>query len=433
VRIYEVITKKKHGEELSDEEIYELISEYTAGGVPDYQMSSLLMAICLKGMNDRETATLTDAIARSGDMLDLSEFGALAVDKHSTGGVGDKTTMVVAPIAAALGCKVAKMSGRGLGHTGGTIDKLESFPGYNTSLTPDEFFDQVRRTGIAVTGQSGNLAPADKKLYALRDVTATVDSIPLITSSVMGKKLASGAGTIVLDVKYGSGSFMKTAEDAERLASKMVEIGKLCGRRVAALITSMDTPLGHAIGNILEVKEAIATLKGNGPADFTEVCLALASNIVHLALGIDPEDAKVRARAAIDNGTAYNKFVEWIGAQGGDTSLALDPERFPKAKYVYEIKAPVDGFIVHTNAEKIGLASVALGAGRATKDSLIDYSAGIILEKKTGDQVKCGDVIARLYANDESFFAEAQTILCSGVEYGEERTEGARLIHGIIR
>jgi pyrimidine-nucleoside phosphorylase len=433
VRIYEVITKKKHGEELSDEEIYELISEYTAGGVPDYQMSSLLMAICLKGMNDRETATLTDAIARSGDMLDLSEFGALAVDKHSTGGVGDKTTMVVAPIAAALGCKVAKMSGRGLGHTGGTIDKLESFPGYNTSLTPDEFFDQVRRTGIAVTGQSGNLAPADKKLYALRDVTATVDSIPLITSSVMGKKLASGAGTIVLDVKYGSGSFMKTAEDAERLASKMVEIGKLCGRRVAALITSMDTPLGHAIGNILEVKEAIATLKGNGPADFTEVCLALASNIVHLALGIDPEDAKVRARAAIDNGTAYNKFVEWIDAQGGDTSLALDPERFPKAKYVYEIKAPVDGFIVHTNAEKIGLASVALGAGRATKDSLIDYSAGIILEKKTGDQVKCGDVIARLYANDESFFAEAQTILCSGVEYGEERTEGARLIHGIIR
>ena len=433
MRIYEVITKKKHGEELTDEEIYELISEYTAGNVPDYQMSALLMAICLRGMNDREAATLTDAIARSGDMLDLSEFGALAVDKHSTGGVGDKTTMVVAPIAASLGCKVAKMSGRGLGHTGGTIDKLESFPGYNAFLTPEEFFEQVRRTGIAVTGQSGNLAPADKKLYALRDVTATVDSIPLITSSVMGKKLASGAGTIVLDVKYGSGSFMKTAEDAEKLASKMVEIGKLCGRRVAALITSMDTPLGHAIGNILEVKEAIATLKGNGPADFTEVCLALASNIVHLALGISPEEAKERAQAAIADGSAYNKFVEWIGAQGGDTSLALDPESFPKAKHVYEIKAPYDGFIVHTDAEKIGLASVALGAGRATKDSVIDYSAGIILDKKTGDTVKCGDVIARLYANDESFFTEAERILTSGVEYGKECPVGARLIHGIIR
>ena len=433
MRIYDVITKKKHGEALSDDEIRELITEYTAGNVPDYQMSSLLMAICLKGMNDRETATLTDAIARSGDMLDLSEFGMLAVDKHSTGGVGDKTTMVVAPIAATLGCKVAKMSGRGLGHTGGTIDKLESFPGYNTSLTPDEFFDQVRRTGIAVTGQSGNLAPADKKLYALRDVTATVDSIPLITSSVMGKKLASGAGTIVLDVKYGSGSFMKTADDAERLASKMVEIGKMCGRRVAALITSMDTPLGHAIGNILEVKEAIATLRGNGPADFTEVCLSLASNIVHLALGITPEEARERAEAAIKDGSAYAKFIEWIDAQGGDASFAKDPEMFPKAKYVYEIKAPCDAFIVRTDAEKIGLSSVALGAGRATKDSAIDYAAGIILEKKTGDAVKCGEVIARLYANDESFFAEAERIFSSGVEYGCERPVGARLIHGIIR
>ena len=433
MRIYEVITKKKHGEALSDDEIRELITEYTAGNVPDYQMSSLLMAICLKGMNDRETATLTDAIARSGDMLDLSEFGMLAVDKHSTGGVGDKTTMVVAPIAATLGCKVAKMSGRGLGHTGGTIDKLESFPGYNTSLTPDEFFDQVRRTGIAVTGQSGNLAPADKKLYALRDVTATVDSIPLITSSVMGKKLASGAGPIVLDVKYGSGSFMKTADDAERLASKMVEIGKMCGRRVAALITSMDTPLGHAIGNILEVKEAIATLRGNGPADFAEVCLSLASNIVHLALGITPEEARARAEAAIKDGSAYAKFIEWIGAQGGDASFAKDPEMFPKAKYVYEIKAPCDAFIVRTDAEKIGLSSVALGAGRATKDSAIDYAAGIILEKKTGDAVKCGEVIARLYANDESFFAEAERIFSSGVEYGCECPVGARLIHGIIR
>lgn len=431
--VYDVITKKKHGEPLTDGEIYELINEYTAGKVPDYQMSSLLMAICLKGMDDRETATLTDAIARSGDMLDLSEFGTLAVDKHSTGGVGDKTTMVVAPIAAALGCKVAKMSGRGLGHTGGTIDKLESFPGYNASLTSDEFFDQVRRTGIAVTGQSGNLAPADKKLYALRDVTATVDSIPLITSSVMGKKLASGAGTIVLDVKYGSGSFMKTAEDAEKLASKMVEIGKLCGRRVAALITSMDTPLGHAIGNILEVKEAISTLRGEGPSDFTEVCLSLASNIVHLALGITPEEARERAKTAIKDGSAYGKFVEWISAQGGDASLAKNPEAFPTAKYVYEIKAPCDGFIVRTDAEKIGLSSVALGAGRKTKDSPVDYSAGIILSKKTGDAVKRGEVVARLYANSEECFADAEGIFNSGIEYGDNKPVGARLIHGIIR
>lgn len=433
MRIYDVITKKKHGESLTDEEIRELICEYTAGRVPDYQMSSLLMAICLRGMDDRETATLTDAIARSGDMLDLGEFGALAVDKHSTGGVGDKTTMVIAPIAAALGCKVAKMSGRGLGHTGGTIDKLESFPGYNASLTSDEFFDQVRRTGIAVTGQSGNLAPADKKLYALRDVTATVDSIPLITSSVMGKKLASGAGTIVLDVKYGSGSFMKTPEDAERLATKMVEIGKLCGRRVAALITSMDTPLGHAIGNILEVKEAIATLRGEGPEDFTEVCLSLASNIVHLALGIDIDEARARAEGAIKDGSAYRKFIEWIGAQGGDATLAKNPELFPKAKHVREICAPADGYIVHTDAEKIGLASVALGAGRKTKDSPIDYSAGIILSKKTGDAVSCGDVVARLYANDEGCFAEAESIFNSGVEYGDEKPVCAHLIHGIIR
>ena len=433
MRIYDVITKKKQGKNLTDEEIYELISEYTRGNLPDYQMSSLLMAICLRGMDDRETATLTDAIARSGDTLDLSEFGALAVDKHSTGGVGDKTTMVVAPIAAALGCKVAKMSGRGLGHTGGTIDKLESFPGYDAALTPERFFEQVRRCGIAVTGQSGNLAPADKKLYALRDVTATVDSIPLITSSVMGKKLASGAGTIVLDVKYGSGSFMKTPEDAEKLARKMVDIGKLCGRRVAALITSMDTPLGYAVGNILEVKEAIATLKGNGPADFTEVCLALASNIVHLALGIDTEEAKKRAEAAVADGSAYDKFVEWIGAQGGDTSYALNPELFPKTEYVYEIKAPRDAFIVHTDAEKIGLASVALGAGRATKDSAIDYSAGIILSKKTGDAVKRGEVVARLYANSEECFADAEGIFNSGIEYGDNKPVGARLIHGIIR
>lgn len=430
--MYDIITKKKHGEELCEAEIREMIAAYTKGEIPDYQMSALMMAIYFNGMTDKETAILTDAMASSGETVNLSEFGELAVDKHSTGGVGDKTTLIVAPIAASLGCKVAKMSGRGLGHTGGTVDKLESFPGYNTSLSREDFFAQVRSTGIAVIGQSENLAPADKKLYALRDVTATVDSIPLITSSVMSKKLASGAGTIVLDVKYGSGSFMKTAAEAETLAQKMVDIGTACKRRVAALITNMDTPLGHNIGNILEVKEAIDTLRGNGPADLTEVCLSLASAIAHLALGISFAEARARAEESIRCGAAFGKFVEWIAAQGGDSSLTLNPSRFPVSKYSYEVCADKDGYITHMDAEKIGLASVELGAGRATKDAVIDHTAGIILSKKTGDAVRTGEVIATLYTNDESAVQRAKLELLSGIEYGDVAPAEDRLIHKII-
>lgn len=432
ISMYEIITKKKHGEALTEGEIRELITEYTAGNIPDYQMSSLLMAICLNGMNDDETATLTDAMANSGDTTDLSEFGRLAVDKHSTGGVGDKTTLVVAPIAASLGCKLAKMSGRGLGHTGGTVDKLESFPGYDTSLSPEDFFAQVRRMGIAVIGQSGNFAPADKKLYALRDVTATVDSIPLITSSIMSKKLASGAQSIVLDVKYGSGAFMSTAENAEILATKMVDIGKKCGRNVAALITNMDTPLGYMIGNILEVKEAIETLHGRGPGDFTEVCLSLASAMVHLALGVSLDEARKMAEGAIADGSAFEKFVEWIGEQGGDSELAKNPDSFPKAKIEHEIKATACGYITHMNAEKIGLASVKLGAGRITKDDVIDFTAGIKLIKKTGDAIKCGDTVAILYTNNENSIAAAEAEFLSGLKIGESEPKAEKLIYKTV-
>lgn len=432
ISMYEIITKKKHGEALTEREIRELITEYTAGNIPDYQMSSLLMAICLNGMNDDETATLTDAMANSGDTTDLSEFGRLAVDKHSTGGVGDKTTLVVAPIAASLGCKLAKMSGRGLGHTGGTVDKLESFPGYDTSLSPEAFFAQVRKMGIAVIGQSGNFAPADKKLYALRDVTATVDSIPLITSSIMSKKLASGAQSIVLDVKYGSGAFMSTAENAEILATKMVDIGKKCGRNVAALITNMDTPLGYMIGNILEVKEAIETLHGRGPRDFTEVCLSLSSAMVHIALGVSLDKARKMAEGAIADGTAFKKFVEWIGAQGGDSSLAENPEKFPKASIEYEIKIDASGYITHMNAEKIGLASVKLGAGRVTKDDMIDFTAGIKLIKKTGDAIRCGDTVAILYTNNENSIKAAEAEFLSGVKIGTDAPKTEKLIYKTV-
>ena len=318
MRFYDIIAKKRHGRALTDEEIDFFFKEYTGGNIPDYQMSALLMAICTMGMSAEETARLTAAIAASGDMVDLSRFGALTADKHSTGGVGDKTTLIVAPLAAALGCKVAKMSGRALGHTGDTVDKLESFPGYNVALSPEEFLDTVERIGLSVVGQSGNLAPADKKLYALRDVTATVDSLPLIASSIMGKKLAAGAHSIVLDVKFGSGSFMKTPESAKNLAEAMVDIGKKNGRAVSALVTNMDSPLGYAVGNILEVKEAIATLRGEGPGDLTEICIALASEMAHLALGIPIETAEAMATEALESGVAYNKFKEWISAQSGE-------------------------------------------------------------------------------------------------------------------
>ncbi len=403
--IYDIITKKKRGLSLTSEEIRFFVSGYTEGSIPDYQISALLMAICLSGMDERETADLTDAIARSGDSVDLSDFGTLTVDKHSTGGVGDKTTLIIAPIAAALGCKVAKMSGRGLGHTGGTVDKLESISGYRTTLSPCEFKEQVERIGIAVIGQSGNLAPADKKLYALRDVTATVDSIPLICSSIMGKKLPSGSHSILLDVKCGSGAFMKNSSDARVLASEMVKIGKLCGRNTAAVITDMDTPLGCAIGNALEVREAVDVLRGGGPSDLRTVSLELAALMVHLALGTPLTDARALALEALDSGKAYGKFREWISAQGGDTESVL----CGKANHSLTVLATSSGYISRTDAELIGTASVALGAGRAEKDDRIDMLAGIILHKKRGDKVDTGMPIATLYA-------ECREKLSSGAE-----------------
>ena len=428
MRFYDIIAKKRHGLPLTAEEIAFAVKEYTEEKVPDYQMSALLMAVCTMGMTATETAALTAAIASSGDTVDLSRFGTLTVDKHSTGGVGDKTTLIVAPLAAALGCKVAKMSGRGLGHTGGTIDKLEAIPGYKVSLSPHEFFDTVEGVGVSVVGQSGNLAPADKKIYALRDVTATVDSLPLIASSIMGKKLAAGAHSIVLDVKFGSGSFMKTPKDAEALARCMVDIGGANGRAVSALITNMDAPLGYAVGNALEVAEAIDTLRGNGPSDLTEICLALSAQMAHLALGISKEEASLRARDTLENGRAFEKFKEWITAQGGDAHYLDNPEKLPKAPHKADFTANTDGFISAMDTEKIGLASVVLGAGRKEKSDRIDLSAGIVFKKKTGDRVKFGEVIAALYSSDNERLALGIEELSSAISVTENQPPSLPLI-----
>lgn len=429
---YDIITKKKRGGALSREEIRDFIRGYTDGLIPDYQASALLMAICLCGMNDEETYELTMAIAESGDAVDLSEFGALTADKHSTGGVGDKTTLIVAPLAAALGCKVAKMSGRGLGHTGGTVDKLESFPGYKVTLSEEDFRRQVKKIGVSVIGQSGNLAPADKKLYALRDVTATVDSIPLITSSIMGKKLPSGAKSIVLDVKYGSGAFMKTPKDAEILAEKMVKIGRLAGRNTAALITNMDTPLGFAVGNELEVMEAISTLRGEGPRDLTEICISLAAAMAHLSLGIPYDEVEKEARSLLLSGAALSKFKEWISMQGGDASFIDNPDKFEVAKYKKELKCDTDGFVSCMDAEKIGLAAMELGAGRKTKDSVIDYSAGIVLAKKTGDRVVRGDTLATLYTSKSELIEDAERVLLDAYKFSASQNEIEKLIYKVL-
>ncbi len=431
--MYDIITKVKRKEELSREEIREFIFSYTKGEIPDYQVSALLMAIYFNGMTDRECADLTEAISDSGKRLDLSRFGDLTVDKHSTGGVGDKVTLIVAPLTAALGCKVAKMSGRGLGHTGGTVDKLESIPGYKTTLSEEEFLRQVEEHGIAVIGQSEGMAPADKKLYALRDVTATVDSIPLITSSIMGKKLASGTKTIVLDVKYGSGAFMKTPSDAEALAQNMVDIGKRCGRNMAALITAMDTPLGLAIGNSLEVIEAVEVLRGGGPCDLREICLEISSTLLSLSQNAEITEARKRAEDALNSGAAYEKFVEWISGQGGEEKYAKDPTLLPKAKFKKPVLAEKEGYIIKTDAEKIGLCALSLGAGRKTKDSVIDHSAGIILNKKRGDSVKAGEVIATLYASDEALFAEGEALIRESLTISDKNPEKSPLIYKTIR
>ena len=431
--IYELINKKKQAKPLSREEIKFLVCEYTAGNIPDYQMSALLMAICLKGMDEEETVHLTEAIAESGRTLDLSVFGELSADKHSTGGVGDKTTLVAAPIAAALGCKVAKMSGRGLGHTGGTVDKLESIPGFNSSLSPEALCAQVEKVGIAVAGQSEALAPADKKLYALRDVTATVDSVPLIASSVMSKKLAAGSKNIVLDVKFGSGSFMKTREDAEELASLMVNIAKAHGRRAAAFITDMNKPLGNAVGNTLEVIEAARTLKGDGPADLTELAISLAAAMSSLAHGTDYEYEKARAQEAVRDGSAYSTLLSWIEAQGGDIEYIKDTDKFAKAPYSSEITADADGYIGKVDAERIGLAALTLGAGRHTKEDAIDPTAGIIIHKKPGDRVKRGDAIATLYSSDMKKLSSGTEELTAVISITDTHAEECPLIHTVIK
>ncbi len=431
MRIYDIIAKKRDGYELSDEEISFFVQELTKENIKDYQATALLMAIYIRGMSDREMITLTKEMAVSGDSLDLRELGITA-DKHSTGGVGDKTTLIVAPLVASLEINVAKMSGRGLGHTGGTVDKLESIDGFKVSLTPDEFIAQVKNVGIAVVGQTGQLAPADKIIYSLRDATATVGSVPLIASSIMSKKLAAGSETIVLDVKYGSGAFMKTTDDAEILSRKMVDIGKAAGRRMAAVISDMDTPLGKNIGNALEVKEAIEVLKGEGAEDLKEVCLTLACTIVSLALGIDMASAKQKVEIALESGAAYEKFKEFISAQGGDISQIEGTDKLPKAKTVYEVLSPESGYITKMQAETIGSASVILGAGRLTKEDIIDYSAGIILHKKTGDKVEKGDVIAELHTKDENKLKDAEKLFLSALSFSETSPEKKPLIHKVI-
>lgn len=433
MRMYDIIEKKRNGEKLSPEEIEFFISGYVSGEIPDYQISALLMAIYFSGMDDEETAVLTKAMMLSGDTVDLSEFGEFTVDKHSTGGVGDKTSLVVAPVMASLGCKMAKMSGRGLGHTGGTVDKLESIPGFKTSITPEEFFEQVRKTGVAVIGSTANLAPADKKLYALRDVTATVGSIPLIASSIMSKKLAAGAHNIVLDVKIGSGAFMKTEEQGRKLAEKMVNIGKSFNRNIAAVITNMDRPLGCAIGNSLEVLEAVSVLKGNEVPDFDGVCVALASTLLSLCYGIGHEESEKRVLESIHSGAALAKFCEWITAQGGNDEFVDNPEALGTAKYITEYKAQGSGYISFMNTEMIGKAAAALGAGREKTTDSVDHTAGIVLRKKTGDAVRSGDVIAVLYTNKEASEIEAARLLSEAITYSAEKPAEESLVYGIIK
>lgn len=431
--MYDIIHKKRNGGELSEEEIRFFIEGYTDESIPDYQAAALCMAVYFRGMTPKETSILTLAMAESGDQIDLGGIEGFTVDKHSTGGVGDKTSLIVVPIVASCGGKVAKMSGRGLGHTGGTVDKLESIPGFRTELNPDDFIKQVNGIGLCIVGQTGELAPADKKLYALRDVTATVESIPLIASSIMSKKLAAGSKGIVLDVKTGSGAFMKTVEESENLAREMVAIGKSAGRSVTAVITNMDIPLGDSVGNSLEVIEAIKTLKGEGESDLTEVCLTLAAQMLSMVTGEDEKTCYSMAKGAIDNGLAINKLREMISAQGGNANVVDDYSLFKQPKYTAEIFSECDGYIEHTDAEKIGIASVILGAGREKKGDPIDPSAGIVLKKKTGDYVKKGEPLAVFYTDDEGKIEGAKQEFLDAFTFGNERTQPQKLIYKIIK
>lgn len=428
MRMYDIIAKKRDGGELTEQELAFFVRGFTEGSIPDYQASALMMAIYLRGMTARETAQLTAQMAHSGDMVDLSGIEGVKADKHSTGGVGDKTTLVVAPIAAACGVRMAKMSGRGLGHTGGTLDKLESIPGCRVTLTREAFFKQVNEIGLAVIGQTGNLAPADKKMYALRDVTATVSCVPLIASSIMSKKLASGADCILLDVKTGSGAFMKTLDDSIALAKAMVDIGEHNGRRTAALITDMDTPLGRCVGNTLEVAEAVETLRGAGPADLAEVCLALSADLLCLAGKGELAACRAMAHGALQSGAALQKLRAMVAAQGGDAAVIDDPALLPAAAHTRAVVCERDGWLSATDTERIGTAAVLLGAGRETKDSAVDLTAGIRLAKKTGDAVRQGDVLATLYANDAARFDAAEEALRGALTFADAPPAPQKLI-----
>ena len=433
MNMYELIVKKKRGGELAKGEIDWMIQEYTAGRIPDYQMSAMMMAVCFVGMSAEETKDLTLAMAHSGDMLDLSAIRGIKVDKHSTGGVGDKTTLVLAPLVASLGVPVAKMSGRGLGHTGGTIDKLESFTGFHTDLTPEQFIRNVNTIHIAVAGQTANLAPADKKLYALRDVTGTVDQMSLIASSIMSKKLASGADGIVLDVKTGDGAFMKSLDDARALAEEMVSIGKLAGKDVSAVISDMDQPLGSAVGNALEVKEAIRTLKGQGPEDLEQLVLVLGSIMtVKAGRAENTEEAERLLRDSLESGRAFEVFKAFIRAQGGDPEEAEHPELLPSAAYQEAVCAERDGFVSDIRTEEIGRICLLLGGGRETKESAIDLSVGLVLCKKKGDAVKKGEPLAVIHASDPGKLSEAKKRLLEAYEFTSQKPEAAPLIKDII-
>ncbi|PTG00121.1 pyrimidine-nucleoside phosphorylase [Staphylococcus chromogenes] len=411
MRMVDMISKKRDGHALSSEEIKFIIDGYTKGEIPDYQMSSLAMAIYFQDMTGEERAALTMAMVESGDQIDLSNIEGIKVDKHSTGGVGDTTTLVLAPLVAALGIPVAKMSGRGLGHTGGTIDKLESVEGFHVEISEDEFIQLVNEAKIAVIGQTGNLTPADKKIYALRDVTGTVNSIPLIASSIMSKKIAAGADAIVLDVKTGKGAFMQTVEDAEALAHAMVKIGNQVGRQTMAIISDMNQPLGRAIGNALELKEAIDTLKGQGPEDLTELVLTLGAQMVVLAQKAETlEDARAQLQSVIDNGAAVEKFKTFLSNQGGDASVVDDPSKLPTAKYTFELPAKQSGVVSEMVANEIGIASMMLGAGRQTKEDDIDLAVGLVLHKKIGDKVSEGESLLTIYANQEDVAAVKQKL-----------------------
>ena len=433
MNMYDLIMKKKRGLKLTNEEIRYMIDSYTKNEIPDYQMSAMMMAICFQGMTPEETKNLTLAMAESGDMLDLSEIKGIKVDKHSTGGVGDKTSLVLGPMVAALGVSVAKMSGRGLGHTGGTIDKLESFTGFTTALSKDVFVKNVNEVGMAIAGQTADLAPADKKLYALRDVTGTVDQMSLIASSIMSKKLASGADAIVLDVKTGDGAFMKTLDDSVALAEAMVSIGKLAGKKMAAIISDMDQPLGNAVGNILEVKEALDTLQGHGPKDLEELVLTLGSYMVVAAEKANTiEEARTMLEETLRDGSAFEVFKKFVVAQGGCEEEVLHPEKLPVAQYIEDVIADTDGYVAKIQTEEIGRISLLLGGGRETKESEIDLTVGVVLNKKHGDKVNKGDVLATIHANEKEKLTQAMNRLIKAYTIEERFVVKESLIKRVL-